>query len=262
MLRTIAITKLSIRSWSGSRCGSAGNLLQRPRINTNSLVSRRNLSMIKFRDTYESRNKILWGIMGANGVVFGLWFLSDNDRRLRYFLNKYFTISSYGFLQQHLYLNALTSMFSHKDLMHFLVNMFVFHSFGGNVIHTVGTLKFLLIYFGGGVVSSLCQVLWPYVVPNSWPAKRSANPFTPSLGASGGVNALLSWSIMIAPRAMIYFYGVLPIPAALFGIAFVGIDAYGLYFGDSGYGNAGHLGGAAFGIASCLLLKRTIFRRF
>lgn len=262
MLRTVALSKTALRCCNIPKCGSVGNLLQRHHFNGNSLVSRRNIATFRFRDTYESRNKIIWGIIGANGVVFGLWFLSENDRRLRYILSKYFTISSYGFLQQHLYLNAVTSMFSHTDLMHFLVNMFVFHSFGGSVIHTVGTLKFLMIYFGGGIISSLCQVMWPYVVPNSWPAKRSANPFTPSLGASGGVNALLSWSIMLAPRAMIYFYGVIPIPAALFGIAFVGIDAYGLYFGNSGYGNAGHLGGAAFGIASCLLMRRTFFRRF
>ena len=68
-----------------------------------------------------------------------------------------------------------------------------------------------------------------------------------SLGASGAINAIVAWYIAVAPRSMIYLYGVLPIPAALFGVAYLGFDAYSLYSGDSGMGNAAHLGGAAFG---------------
>jgi membrane associated rhomboid family serine protease len=265
MFRTLLVLR-NIPKLSSSVGSSSSSLFLRNNVKlgktATTTVFKRNLNTFRFRDTFESRNRILWAIIGGNVTVFLAWQYSQQNPRLRYYMNKYFTLSSRGFLHEHLYFTAITAAFSHKDLMHLLVNMLVFHSFGGGIIHTIGTLRFLYLYFGGGIASAMCQVFWPYLIPDSWPAKRNYYPYAPSLGASGAVNSLVAYSIMASPTALLYFFGVVPIPAFLFGLGFIGMDAIGLYYGDSGYGNAAHLGGAALGAVSFLVMKRPFFRRF
>eukprot|EP01040_Poterioochromonas_malhamensis_P013909 gene13909-15350_t len=230
---------------------------------TNIITKRYYNSPVKFRDNYENRNKILYTLIGSNFVIYSLWFVSESDAQLRMFMNKYFTISNYSFFQQHLYFTTITSFFSHKDIAHILFNMLALYTFGQTVIHMVGAPSFLALYFGGGVVSSLCQTLWPAVVPSHWPARRNSSIYSRSLGASGAINAIVTWYIFLAPRSSIYIWGVLPVPAALFGVAYIGLDAYSLYFGGGDVGNAAHLGGAAFGALMFLLRRgRSSFRRF
>jgi membrane associated rhomboid family serine protease len=113
--------------------------------------------------------------------------------------------------------------------------------------------------------SSVCFVLWPHLIPKSWPAYYNYDARSPALGASGAVNAVIMWSVCSFPRNMIYLYGIVPIPAAIAGLGFVGMDAYALYSGStSGVGNSAHLGGAAFGLAFFGLIKKypRIFRRY
>jgi membrane associated rhomboid family serine protease len=188
------------------------------------------------------QNKLLYTIIGANVLVFGAWNYADNDRSFKSFMMKHFTISSYSFFNLKHYHTLLTNFFSHKDLAHIMWNMIAFYTFGSTVLQIAGTGRFLLLYFGGGIVSGLCQILWPSIVPQNWPAKRHQSPYTAALGASGAVNALALAYVILAPRSTIYIWGVLPIPAALFGIAYVGFDVWSLYTGDSGIGNAAHLG--------------------
>ena len=52
---------------------------------------------------------------------------------------------------------------------------------------------------------------------------------------------------------------VVPVPAIFAGLSFILQDLFGLYTGNTGIGNAAHLGGAAVG-AAYFLMKKNRFR--
>lgn len=199
-------------------------------------------------------------IIGANTLVFAGWYFSGRDWKMQKWMKENFTLTQIGVFREMRVHTIVTSFFSHFDFVHFGANMFVLYSFGQSTLPILGRARFLMLYMGGGVASSICHLVWPYFVPRTWPANYSQNRFSGGLGASGAINAVVLYNILSYPRQMVYFFGVLPIPAALFGLGFVGMDLYGLYTGRSSFGNAAHLGGAAFGAAMFALLRRRRFR--
>lgn len=207
-----------------------------------------------------SDDKIIPAIIAANGIVFAGWYLSQGDWKFQRWMEKNFTLSQLGVFREWRIHTLVTSFFSHFDPVHFLANMFVLYSFGQSTLPILGRARFLTLYFGGGLTSSICHLLWPYFVPRHWPASHSRNRFNGGLGASGAINAIVMYNILTYPSQMVYFFGVVPIPAILFGLGFVGMDLYGLYTGTSTNGNAAHLGGAAFGAGIFMFLKRRRFR--
>jgi membrane associated rhomboid family serine protease len=148
-------------------------------------------------------------------------------------------------------------MFSHQDFFHFLVNMFVFYSFGGIAIGALGTTRFLQLYLGGGLAAAWCQMNAQHLVPRSWPSFDHTRPL---MGASGAVNALLAWYVFSFPTSRLMLYGIVPVPAALVGLGLLSMDLRGLYLGDSNVGNAAHIGGSVFGAAYFLVRKFALRR--
>jgi membrane associated rhomboid family serine protease len=205
-----------------------------------------------------NEGSVLTGLIAINGAVFVAWKISENDYQLQSFLTKNFTVSSHGVFHFHRYHTLFTAMFSQKDLGHFAFNMITLYSFGGGSLAILGARRFLQLYLGGGLVSTLCQVTWPYIIPRHWPARRYYNEFVPGLGASGAVNAVIIWNILTYPRNIIILFPGIPVPAALLGLGIVGMDAYSLYQGNSSVGNAAHLGGAAFGMLMFAVFRRRI----
>lgn len=68
-------------------------------------------------------------------------------------------------------------------------------------------------------------------------------------------------NIVLFPKSTILLYMVIPVPAALVGIGFVALDAYGaLRERQSGTGSGiahlAHLGGAGVGLVAGVLLRR------
>jgi len=144
--------------------------------------------------------------------------------------------------------------------MHLAVNMFTLWVFAPVTLASLSVSHFLVLYFGGGIISNMCYVIWPYVIPKSFPASyRSSSKFNPGLGASGAVSAVVMYSILYNPSQIIWIYFIIPVPAAICGVLFVSYDLYELYSGGSKTGNAAHLGGAAFGMLY-YLRKRFRFR--
>ena len=56
------------------------------------------------------------------------------------------------------------------------------------------------------------------------------------------VAGVVTWSILHNPRSVIMLYMVIPIPAALFGVLYIGNEVSGLYTGNTGTSNIAHLG--------------------
>jgi rhomboid-like protein len=217
------------------------------------------------RSSFSSGDATLYSIIGINVAVWSMWKYAETDRRLQKFMLQNFTTSGHDVVKNGRVDTLLWCVFSHKDGWHLFGNCFTLYFFGNSVISVLGPMKFLTFYTAAGVFASTCQVLVPYYRKairehsnrNSWTFDAGrrwwgdSDIWTRCLGASGAISGVVMTSIAFFPRQLIYVYGVLPVPAALFGLAYVLKDVLGIVQQDSssGVGHAAHLGGAAAGLA-------------
>ena len=215
--------------------------------------------------------KTVLSILGLNTIIFGLWnmFVAKVFSiycvrpSFEHFMYKYFLSS----ITHKSSLTLITSMFSHSTVAHFAFNAIAFYTIGSSLCELVGREQMLAIFLGGtcqtlfnilgGLMSSLTSHYFRLALRS--PAG--------SLGASGGVFALLTAYASLNPQAnfALIFLPIFPIPASTLVPVLIGFDAIGLtgiwrkMFGWS-LDHAGmyvvtimiicegHLGGALFGI--------------
>lgn len=99
-----------------------------------------------------------------------------NHGGLKMGLNMYMLV--YDFWWQ-----PLTSMFSHGGIGHLGMNMFVLWQFGNLIERFRGAKEFLLVYFVGGLLTSLLSFAYIYYLDNS----------VNLVGASGAICVLLGY---------------------------------------------------------------------
>ncbi|KAK9836189.1 hypothetical protein WJX81_007802 [Elliptochloris bilobata] len=148
----------------------------------------------------------------------------------------------------------LTYAFSHQSGWHLAGNMLGLYFFGYNVAYRYGGGFLLVYYLAAAVASGIAQAGWSYFklkeLAGDRKLRRIEYQYAPgAIGASGAVTAIVILGCCTFPTAMVYVYGVIPLPSALFGVFYVLIDAVGLVGGNQGgqgpkVGYAGHLGGA------------------
>ena len=154
------------------------------------------------------------------------------------------------------YERLLTHGFIHADWMHLLFNMITLYSFGGAVERVfaewIGPLGYLAFYLSAIVVA---------ILP-TWLRHRHDARYR-SLGASGGVSAVLFSFILFDPWSKLIIFPIpVPIPAILFAVLYVG---YSIWMDRRGGGNvnhSAHLWGAAYGVLFTLLLEPRVFTHF
>lgn len=148
----------------------------------------------------------------------------------------------------------LTSGFIHADAMHLLFNMITLYFFGRTMerfyIHELGSLGFVGFYTLAIIVSSIPD----YV-------RHKNNPRFLSLGASGGVSAVLFAFILIAPWQIIYLFFI-PIPAIVFAVGYVAYSIWADRRGTGRINHLAHLSGAAFGVIATIIIKPAIVLHF
>jgi len=155
----------------------------------------------------------------------------------------------------------ISSMFMHGGWMHLIGNMLFLWVFADNIEAVLGNLRFVTFYllgglfatglhiffeiqFGGGVTESCCKPCLSTV--NCGDMSSICSSFTPSLGASGAISAVLGAYMVLFPKSRIkvfFFISTFTIPALAF---------LGLWFLEqlvSGVGALSQLGAKAGGVA-------------
>lgn len=149
----------------------------------------------------------------------------------------------------------VTHGFIHADSMHLLFNMFTLYFFGraieGLYDPFLGGYGFIAFYILAIIVA---------MIPSYLKNKDSASYL--SLGASGGVSAVLFAYILLAPWDMIYLFAIVPIPAILFAIAYIAYSIYANNRGGSNINHMAHMWGGAFGVVATIILEPQILPHF
>ena len=135
----------------------------------------------------------------------------------------------------------VTSMFIHNGVFHLFANMITLYFFGSYLYRLLGGGRFLILYFGGGILGSVFFILL-------------APPVSLAIGASGAIFALGGALSVMRPNLRVFIF-LIPVPMPLW-VAVIGgffiLSLLPLVAWQA------HLGGLVFGlIAGYLFKKRT-----
>ncbi len=144
------------------------------------------------------------------------------------------------------YYRLLTSGFIHADYMHLAFNMLALFLFGRIVeiqfaFSGIPVMLFPVLYLSGIVAASLPSF-----------ARHRNDPYYRSLGASGGVAAVLFSFVYFAPWEIIRVWFV-PIPGIIAAVAYLAYSAYMSRQKRDNVNHDAHFWGAVFGFVFTLL---------
>jgi membrane associated rhomboid family serine protease len=171
-------------------------------------------------------------------------------------------LSPYRIIHNKEWYRVVTHAFVHADYWHLIVNMLVFFSFGMAVEWLFRDLKeasvianaklhFLILYFGGIVISTLTTI-----------KKQKDNYYYHGVGASGAVSAVVFFSIFFRPLDKLYLMGIIPIPAIIFGVAYLFYSHYMSRKSNDNINHDAHFIGAVFGFIYPLLIDPKLIKVF
>ena len=156
------------------------------------------------------------------------------------------------------YYRLLTSGFLHADWGHLLFNMLSLYFFG-SFIERVFTMLFgasgPIVLIGFYLVAILVSDIPSYL-------KHRTNPGYNSLGASGGVSAIIFATIIVSPLTEICLYFALCIPGFIFGVLYLGYSYYESRRGASNVNHDAHFYGALFGVLFVIIVYPSALPRF
>jgi len=131
-----------------------------------------------------------------------------------------------------------TYMFVHANLNHLLFNMLGLFFFGSAVERSLGSREFTFFYLLTGTLAGLFS-LAAFALGGAMGIHL--------VGASGAVYAVLLAFAVINPRAKIFIWGLVPVPAPLLVAGYTVIELWSQLFGSGGgVAHLTHLAGFAF----------------
>lgn len=191
--------------------------------------------------------------ISLNTLVFLWWTAAITGYADLDYMTQNFLVS-WDSLANENYVTLLTAVFSHNMFLHFFMNMFVLKSFGPVLETLMGSRNFLIFYLLAGVISSLSHALTSNFLMHQ--------PELQALGASGSISGLILLFSLLFPRQIILIFGLIPLPAAIGALAFIGLDVWGLIEQATGHGlpigHGAHLGGAITGILYFLMKRKEL----
>ncbi len=133
-------------------------------------------------------------------------------------------------------LRMLSSGFLHADYNHLIFNMLTLYFFAGIVIAYVGVTQFVLIYLASLILGSILSFYF-----------HKNEPYYSAVGASGAVMGILYAAILFIPNQNLYLFFAIPVPAWIFGVAYLLYSIYGMKNKLGNVGHDAHVGGAIAG---------------
>lgn len=107
-----------------------------------------------------------------------MYFIQTNIQYGGYYLG----LNIY-FLREEFFWQPLTTMFAHGGIGHLAMNMFVLYQFGNPIEKYRGKKEFFIVYFIGGLLTSLLSFAYIYYL----------DPQVNLVGASGAICVLLGY---------------------------------------------------------------------
>jgi membrane associated rhomboid family serine protease len=146
------------------------------------------------------------------------------------------------------YYRFLTAGFVHADYMHLLFNMFTFYFFGSLLEGpmAIGPENLVILYLTGIIVSC---------IPSYF--KKRNHPGYRSLGASGGVAAIIFASIYLSPWNKIYIFFAIGMPSIVFAVLYLAYTAYLARKGEGIVNHDAHLWGSVYGLLFMIIIDPT-----
>lgn len=192
-------------------------------------------------------------IIVAATSIFSIMAFNNQDLFQKYLFDPYLVAHK---KQQY---RIITHAFLHGGWAHLIINMFVLWQFGsviesyfGQLFGDLGTVFFLILYFGGILASSLPTL-----------KKEANNPYYRSIGASGAVSAVLFSYILIFPMEKLYLFGILPMFSIIFGVLYLWYEKRQADMQvKDGIGHDAHYYGAVYGVLVTILFKPSLVMNF
>lgn len=133
----------------------------------------------------------------------------------------------------------VTNLFIHASMWHILGNMITLYFFGGFLFRLIGTKKFLLVYFGGGILGNILYLL------------LAPSPYSIAVGASGAIFALAGVLVVMMPNLRVLVYFIVPMPLWAVVLVF-----FVLWSFVPGVAWQAHLGGLVLGLVAGYFFRR------
>ena len=147
------------------------------------------------------------------------------------------------------YYRLITSGFIHNDWNHLIFNMITFYFIAPSVEFLMAMIgkpseMFVLLYLSAIVISSLPSFV-----------KNRNNSYYRSLGASGGVAAILFFTIYYSPWSLIRILFIpIGIPSIIFGGLYLAYEAYMSKRGAGNVNHDAHFIGSIYGLLFALVV--------
>lgn len=186
-------------------------------------------------------------------VGISIWAWNDYSVMNRWIMNPYQVV------RRSQYYRFVTSGFLHADWGHLIFNMISLYAFGGlmeqvfdSLFGRNGSLFYIGFYLLAIIVSDIPTFL-----------KYRKDSGYNSLGASGGVSAIIFAAILISPLTKLYLFFIpIGIPGFIFGPLYLLYSAYESRRGMGNVNHDAHIYGALFGILFIILAYPPVVPQF
>jgi membrane associated rhomboid family serine protease len=142
----------------------------------------------------------------------------------------------------------ITSMFVHAGIWHILINMLMLYFFGSYVLGLLGEVRFLIIYFVGGLIGNLLFFLL-------------GNEYAVVVGASGAIYAIMGTLAVMRPRLKVLVWFLVPVDLWIL-VLIMGALIISTQIGSSYIAWQAHLGGLILGLIAGIYFRRRERYRF
>lgn len=177
------------------------------------------------------------------GIIIANFIFSYKGFKNRIFFDKYaFVVERILLFKE--YWRLITSGFLHVSWQHLLFNMISLAGFSWLLEEDLGSVAFLLIYFGSLIGGDLLSLF----------IHRNNGDYS-SVGASGAICGVIFAAIALYPGMSINFLGLFPIAGWLYGLVYILYAIYGIKSRKDNIGHDAHLGGALIGMMIAIALE-------